>query len=139
MKDSSDARGLSQRSRAIGAIAQDRHLRFRRHAKTAQSIVAARLQAECPPGNICITRAVRDQIRDQPNLSFEELGTLSLKNIARPVEAFVLRPTRVVVDSAHVQQPADDKPAFIFAGYTIDLYRRELRREDQLIHVEPQV
>ena len=28
----------------------------------------------------------------RPNLAFEELGALNLKNIARPVEAFVLRP-----------------------------------------------
>jgi class 3 adenylate cyclase len=101
--------------------------------------VAARLQAECPPGAICITRAVRDHVRDQPNLSFEKLGTLSLKNIARPVEAFVLWPKSTVVESAPGQQPADEKPVFIFDGYTIDLHRRELRREEQVIHVEPQV
>ena len=28
--------------------------------------VAARLQAECPPGGICVTRAVRDHVRDRP-------------------------------------------------------------------------
>lgn len=53
--------------------------------------VAARLQAECPPGGICVTRAVRDQVRDKLDLSFEELGALDLKNIGRPIEAFVLR------------------------------------------------
>ena len=54
--------------------------------------VAARLQAECPPGGICVTRPVRDHVQDRLNLTFEELGALNLKNIARPVEAFVLRP-----------------------------------------------
>ena len=53
--------------------------------------VAARLQAECPPGGICVTRAVRDHVHDRLDLAFEELGALNLKNIARPVEAFVLR------------------------------------------------
>ena len=53
--------------------------------------VAARLQAECPPGGICVTRAVRDHVQDRLDLVFEELGALSLKNIARPVEAFVLK------------------------------------------------
>ena len=53
--------------------------------------VAARIQAECPPGGICVTRAVRDHVRDRLDLAFEELGALDLKNIARPVEAFVLR------------------------------------------------
>ena len=53
--------------------------------------VAERLQAQCPPGGICVTRAVRDHVQDRLELAFEELGPLNLKNIARPVEAFVLR------------------------------------------------
>ena len=52
--------------------------------------VAERLQAQCPPGGICVTRPVRDHVQDRLGLVFEELGSLNLKNIARPVEAFVL-------------------------------------------------
>ena len=52
--------------------------------------VAARLQAECPPGGICVSRPVRDHVQDRLDLAFEELGALNLKNIARPVEAFVV-------------------------------------------------
>jgi adenylate cyclase len=52
--------------------------------------VAARLQAECPPGGICVTRPVRDHVHGRLGLEFEELGELTLKNIARPIEAFVL-------------------------------------------------
>jgi adenylate cyclase len=51
--------------------------------------VAARLQAEYPPGGICVTRPIRDHVQDRLNLAFEELGALTLKNIARPVEAFL--------------------------------------------------
>jgi adenylate cyclase len=51
--------------------------------------IAARLEAECPVGGICISRAVRDQVR--LDLPYEPLGSLKLKNIARPVEAYVLR------------------------------------------------
>jgi adenylate cyclase len=53
--------------------------------------VAARLQGECPAGGICVTRAVRDHVQDRLDLVFEPIGALNLKNIARPVEAFVLR------------------------------------------------
>jgi adenylate cyclase len=53
--------------------------------------VAARLQAECPPGGICVSRAVRDHAHGRLDLVFDELGPLSFKNIARPVEAFLLR------------------------------------------------
>jgi TolB-like protein/Tfp pilus assembly protein PilF len=53
--------------------------------------VAARLEAECPPGCICVSRAVRDHVHGRLDLPFEPIGELTLKNIARPVEAFVLR------------------------------------------------
>ena len=53
-------------------------------------IVAVRLQAVCPAGSVCVSRSVRDHVRDRLDLLFEELGELSLKNISRPVEAFAL-------------------------------------------------
>ena len=54
--------------------------------------VAVRLEAECPPGGICVSRAVRDHVHGRLDLAFEELGSLKLKNIARPVQAFILKP-----------------------------------------------
>jgi adenylate cyclase len=53
--------------------------------------VAARLQTECPEGGVCVSQAVRDHVHDRLNLTFEELGLLTLKNISRPVRAFVMR------------------------------------------------
>jgi TolB-like protein len=53
--------------------------------------VAARLQAECPPGGICVTRSVRDHVHGRLDLTFEALGTLNLRNISRPVDAFLVR------------------------------------------------
>src|SRR5580700_1815646 len=47
--------------------------------------VAARLEALAEPGGICISRMVRDQIRDKLAYAFEDLGEQSVKNIARPV------------------------------------------------------
>jgi class 3 adenylate cyclase len=57
-------------------------------------IVAARLQALCPPGGVCISRAVHERGGARLDLPCESLGPLRLKNVARPVEAFVLWPTR---------------------------------------------
>jgi adenylate cyclase len=54
--------------------------------------VAVRLPVECPPGGICVSRSVQDHVQDRLGLKFEELGALDLKNIARRVEGFVLRP-----------------------------------------------
>jgi hypothetical protein len=59
--------------------------------------IAVRLQSECPPGAICVTRAVRDHMQGRIDLTFEALGPLNLKNIAQPVEAFVLRPDAATV------------------------------------------
>ena len=55
-------------------------------------IVAARLQAICPPGGVCVSRAVHDRGADRLGLILEALGSLWLKNVERPVEAFVLWP-----------------------------------------------
>jgi hypothetical protein len=44
--------------------------------------VAARLEAECPPGGICVSRAVRDHVHGRLDLAFEWMGPLTLKNIA---------------------------------------------------------
>src|SRR5271169_6643743 len=71
--------------------------------------VAARIQAECPPGGICVTRAVRDHVHGRLDLAFEELGTLNLKNIARPVETFVLRPDAAATAPKSVKEP-DSRP-----------------------------
>ena len=53
--------------------------------------IAARLEAASPVGGICVSRTVRDHVHGRLDLSFEPIGELTLKNIARPVEAFVLR------------------------------------------------
>lgn len=54
--------------------------------------VAARLEGLASPGEICISRAARDQIRDKLDCSLEDLGEVGVKNIARPVRAFRLLP-----------------------------------------------
>jgi TolB-like protein/class 3 adenylate cyclase/Tfp pilus assembly protein PilF len=54
--------------------------------------VAARLEALAEPGGICVSRVVRDQVRDRLDYTFEDLGEQTVKNIARPVRVFALRP-----------------------------------------------
>src|SRR5829696_322522 len=53
--------------------------------------VAARLETICVPGGICVSRAVRDQIRDKAPYAFEDLGEQLVKNVERPVRAFQIR------------------------------------------------
>jgi len=59
-------------------------------------IVAVRLQSECPVGGICVSQSVRDHVHDRLNLAFEEVGPLTLKNVARPMPAFVVREHDIV-------------------------------------------
>src|SRR5438309_5835363 len=59
--------------------------------------VAARLEALADPGGICVSGVVRDQIRDKLPYPLEDRGEQSVKNIARPVRVYALRP-EVVAD-----------------------------------------
>src|ERR1700732_4231587 len=54
--------------------------------------IAARLEALAEPNGICISQTVYEQVRDKLPYPFEDLGHLSVKNIARPLHAFALRP-----------------------------------------------
>jgi TolB-like protein/class 3 adenylate cyclase len=57
--------------------------------------VAARLEALADPGGICVSRVVRDQIRDKLPYPFEDKGEQTVKNIARSVRVYSLRPEAV--------------------------------------------
>jgi adenylate cyclase len=45
------------------------------------------------PGGICVSRVVRDQVRDRLEVAFDDLGEQQVKNIARPVRVYRIRPT----------------------------------------------
>ncbi len=72
--------------------------------------IAARLEALAEPGGICISRVVRDQIRDKLPYPFEDMGEQSVKNIARPVRAYAMNPA-TVSSIPPVSTPASLGPA----------------------------
>jgi adenylate cyclase len=88
-------------------IAEDRRIRFRIGINLGDVIVedddifgdgvnvAARLEALAEPGGLCVSRMVRDQVRDKLAYAFEDLGEQNVKNIARPVRVYALRPEAV--------------------------------------------
>lgn len=55
--------------------------------------IAARLEGIAEPGGICVSRSVRDHIRKQRKLKFEDAGFQHVKNISRPISAFRVRDT----------------------------------------------
>jgi len=50
--------------------------------------LAVRLEGLAEPGGICVSRVVREEIRDKLDVSFEDLGAQEVKNISRPVRVF---------------------------------------------------
>ena len=56
--------------------------------------IAARLEALAEPGGICVSRVVRDQVRDKLPIGFEDRGEQRVKNIVRPVRIY-----RVLLDA----------------------------------------
>jgi class 3 adenylate cyclase len=87
-------RGMAERNIDVDA---DRRLDFRIGINLGDVIidgddifgdgvnVAARLEGLAEPGGIYVSRVVRDQVRDKLDFGFEDMGSQSVKNIARPV------------------------------------------------------
>jgi adenylate cyclase len=53
--------------------------------------VAARLEALAEPGGICVSRVVRDQVRDKLDFAFDDRGEQQVKNISRPVRSYFVQ------------------------------------------------
>jgi TolB-like protein len=68
--------------------------------------IAARLQEIATPGGLCVSSRVHDDIRDRLDLTFEDGGSQTLKNIARPVQVWRWS-SGSPAESASVPAPAD--------------------------------
>jgi adenylate cyclase len=54
--------------------------------------IAARLEALAEPGGICLSAAAYEQVRDRLDLAFDDQGEQQVKNIARPIRVYRVRP-----------------------------------------------
>ncbi|WP_167561238.1 guanylate cyclase [Bradyrhizobium sp. AS23.2] len=54
--------------------------------------MAARVENLAPPGNICLSRAAYDQVKGKVAIAVHDWGQQRLKNIAEPVQVFMLDP-----------------------------------------------
>jgi len=92
-------RGMAERNTEVPT---DRRIEFRIGINLGDIIVdgddiygdgvniAARLEGLAEPNGVCVSRVVRDQVRDRLDLVFEDMGEQQVKNIARPVRVFRL-------------------------------------------------
>jgi adenylate cyclase len=60
--------------------------------------VAARLEGLAKPGGICVSRVVRDQVRDRLDYVFDDMGEQEIKNIARPIHVYRIRDRAINVE-----------------------------------------
>ena len=96
-------RGMRERN---AGVPQDQRIEFRIGVNLGDVIVegkdifgdgvnvAARLESIAKPGGITISGSVRDQVGNRLDLTFEDMGEQTLKNIERPIRVY-----RVSVDS----------------------------------------
>jgi adenylate cyclase len=117
-------RGMADRE---PEIADERRIRFRIGINLGDVIVeeqdifgdgvnvAARLEGLADPGGICVSRMVRDNVRDKLDLAFEDLGEQAVKNIARPVRVYSLRPEAITLLPAPNAPTAPPTPQPVIA------------------------
>jgi TolB-like protein/class 3 adenylate cyclase/tetratricopeptide (TPR) repeat protein len=53
--------------------------------------VAARVEAECEPGGVCLSGSAFEQLRSKTVFAFEDMGERQLKNIERPIRIYSVR------------------------------------------------
>jgi class 3 adenylate cyclase len=54
--------------------------------------IAARLESLAPPGGICVSQTVREQVAGKLAVIFSDIGTQRVKNIPNPIRAWVFVP-----------------------------------------------
>jgi len=74
--------------------------------------IAARLESLAEPGGICVSARVQEDTQGKLDVIFEDIGEQRLKNIARPIRVYRVRPTATnagaVIQSA---LPLPEKPS----------------------------
>jgi TolB-like protein/class 3 adenylate cyclase len=71
--------------------------------------VAARLEGLAEPGGICVSARVQEDAAGKLDLTFEDLGEQSLKNIARPVRVYRVR--FATVENTPKVEATESRPA----------------------------
>jgi len=94
-------RGMAARN---DSTAEDARIQFRIGINSGDVIVedgdihgdgvniAARLEGIAEPGGICVSGIVHDQVHGRLDCAFADIGEQSLKNLARPVRVYRVRP-----------------------------------------------
>lgn len=115
--------GMARRN---AGVAEDKRLDFRIGINVGDIVeqdgdifgdgvnIAARLEGIAEPGGIAVSARVHEDVAGKIAVSFDDLGELTLKNIARPIRAFRLRLDQSGTDPSSSPSPTlnlPDKPS----------------------------
>jgi adenylate cyclase len=73
--------------------------------------VAARLEGLAEPGGICVSARVQEDVAGRLDLTFDDIGEQSLKNIARPVRVYRVR--LASTENMPKEKPTESGPALV--------------------------
>ena len=73
--------------------------------------IAARLQTMAEPSEIYVSQTVRDHVKNQVELKFEDLGEQTVRNIVEPVRVYRIAGTGLVAKNATRELPLPSKPS----------------------------
>ncbi|HVA79462.1 MAG TPA: adenylate/guanylate cyclase domain-containing protein [Candidatus Binataceae bacterium] len=76
--------------------------------------VASRIHALAPPGGICVSANVHDEIRNKPGTRFKDLGEQRFKNVSRPIRVYQIVASDLIAPAA--QASGGRRPTAIIAG-----------------------
>ena len=71
--------------------------------------IAARLEGLAVPGGICVSARVKEDVYGKLDAAFDDIGEQQLKNIAKPIRAYRLRPKSTAPE--RLTPPLPDKPS----------------------------
>ena len=91
--------------------------------------IASRLEALAAPGGIVLSKQVHDHIGANVPVRCVSMGSQNVKNIARPIEVF----------RAEMESDPAGSDRICFRDFQLDPCRFELRRDGEVVPVEPQV
>jgi adenylate cyclase len=83
--------------------------------------IAVRLEGLADPGGVCVSGKVFDELEGKLALPFEDRGEQKLKNIARPVRVYALKPGDAAAREPKPARPSadhNDKPSIAVLPFT---------------------
>jgi TolB-like protein/class 3 adenylate cyclase/Tfp pilus assembly protein PilF len=91
--------------------------------------IAARLESKARPGSVCISQSVYDAVKGKVRMQIEALGPQAFKNIAEPINVYLVAPAGAAMPAATHARPGVLIPAILLVAAAFGLAYFLLRPE----------